>query len=120
MSTYEEAYLAYERKDYEVASLLFAKLTSLEPLVAKYWKGVAASLQMEKKFEDALKAWSMLALLEADSAVPHFHAAECLLALNQKEEGIKALALAQKNGSSDRLLCEKIDELRRCYDCICA
>ena len=92
---YQEAYDAYYQEDYKRAVECFSKLVVLEPFFARSWRGFAASLQQEKRYEEALKGWAMLTLIDS-SAESHLYAAECLIALGQKQEALKALTVAEK------------------------
>jgi type III secretion system low calcium response chaperone LcrH/SycD len=91
---YGEAFCFYNEDDYLESSTAFRWLVLLNPFVAKYWAGLAASLQLMGKYEKALHAYAMEALLDSDNPYPHFHAYECYCGLHQLDEGNKALKLA--------------------------
>lgn len=91
---YREGYNYYEVDQYLEASTNFRWLVLLNPYLTKYWMGLAASLQLLEKYEKALHAYAVSALLECDNPYPHFHAYECYVALNNKEDAVKALELA--------------------------
>lgn len=110
---YASAFSFYQQGHFEKASKLFMQLTISSPFNVSYWKGLASSLQMEKKWNPALHAWALTALIEDSDPIPHFHAAECLFSSDQKEEAIKALSQASMRAhANDRSLIEKIDLLR--------
>ena len=77
-------------------SRFFKKLASLKPFEQKYWLGLAACYQIEKEYKEALKGWEMAALLNDRDPIPHFHATECYLALDDQDEGAKTFAACQK------------------------
>ena len=81
----------YEGGDYQNAAQSFTKLILSNPFGEKYWRGLASSRQMQKDFLAAVHAWSIVVLLAENDPIPHFHAAECLLSLNEKEDAFKAL-----------------------------
>ena len=72
---YSVAYTLYQAGDYKEAIIVFQRLASHDPLAVKNWMGLAASLQMEKDYEESLKAWQWPPLLV--KSAPHYHAAEC-------------------------------------------
>lgn len=98
---YAIAYQCYENGIYTTASQFFTKLVLCNPFEEKYWRGLASSQQMLKTYLDALHAWSQCALLAAEDPLPHFHAAECLFSLNEKQDAIKALRAAESLLSPD-------------------
>jgi type III secretion system low calcium response chaperone LcrH/SycD len=109
---YASAYGLYDVDQYEEASNLFLQLIFSDTFQGKYWKGLAAARQMQRKYQEALQAWCIVALFAEEDPVPHFHAAECLLSLNEKEEGLKALKNAEELLKDDPELKRKIDLLR--------
>ena len=72
---YAAAYGLYEAGDYVKASGLFTNLIMREPYEVRYWKGLAASKQMEGDYKAALHAWSALCILSPDDPLPHFQCA---------------------------------------------
>ncbi len=91
---YKEAYAAYEKKKYRNAEILFKQLIFCDPFDERFWKGYGGALQMQQKYLEALHAWAALATLEIDDPMPHLHATECYLFLENKEDARKAFALA--------------------------
>ena len=113
---YAAAYGLYEKGDYTRSAGLFTHLVLRNPFEKSSWMGLASAHQMEKKYREALAAWSMIALLNAEDPLPHFHAAECLLSLQDVEEALKALNCAEKNlKNSDSELKDKIEVLKARY-----
>ena len=112
---YTHAYDAYTREDYAEAERLFAQLVTHSLFETKYWKGFAAANQMLQNYDQALRGWSMLALLDEKDPLPHIHASECLYILGQTEEGQKALRVARSKPCDNPHLIEKIHVLRECY-----
>ena len=52
---------------------------------------MGATLQMMKKYEDAANAYGFAAIMDCHDPRPSFHAAECYIALNDKEKAEAAL-----------------------------
>lgn len=117
-TVYASASSLYEQGSYEEASQLFTQLALNAPFCEAYWRGLAACRQMQGSYEASLHAWALTALLQEHDPLPHFHAAECYLSLNDKEEGLKALDAAKSllNTSAEHQeLGEKIAILRKTY-----
>jgi len=110
-SFYAAAFDLYENSDYRGAAPLFMQLVLTDPFSEHYWLGFASCKQMAKEYEAALHAWSMVALLKEGDPMPHFHAAECLLALDEKHDALKALDAAL-DFCRDEPLREKIHSLK--------
>lgn len=109
---YATAYGLYEKGDYRGAAQLFTQLVLTDPYSEHYWQGLASSKQMTQDYLAAVHAWAMLALLREHDPLPHFHAAECFLSLDEKEEALKALDAALALAGKNDPLCEKIHLLK--------
>ncbi len=88
---YTIAHKYYTIDSYEEAEPLFMRLVLARPTNAAFWKGLASTFQMLKKYREALAAWGMIALLNPDDLSNHLFGAECLINLEYLEEGKKAL-----------------------------
>lgn len=88
---YSLAYSLYEAGDYEKARVVFQRLVLCASYDLSFWKGLASSLQMLKSYDDALSAWAVLTLMDAEDPLYHLHAAECYASLGNSEEAQKAL-----------------------------
>ncbi len=108
---YAIAFGLYEKGDYRGAAQLFTQLVLTDPFSEHYWQGLASSRQMAREYLAAVHAWSLVALLKEKDPLPHFHAAECLLSLDDKEEALKALDAALEFCRNERLR-EKINLLK--------
>ncbi len=91
---YKEAYEEYLQENYQESSFVFRWLVFFNPFISKFWFALAASLQMEKKYEKALHSYSVVAILRPDDPYSHYYAYICYTALNNYEEANKALELA--------------------------
>lgn len=109
---YAAAFGHYEKGDYRGAALLFTQLVLTDPYSEHYWYGLASSKQMQQDYLAATHAWAMVALLKENDPLPHFHAAECFLSLDEKDDALKALDLALKLAGKNETLCEKIHLLK--------
>lgn len=93
---YETAYRFYQGGQYEDAQHVFRLLTCLDVRNPNHWMGLASALKMQKKYSDAVDAFSAAALLEKNETnpLPHAYAAECLFALGDLARARQALASA--------------------------
>lgn len=115
-TVYAAAFGNYELGSYAEASSLFTALVLANPFQESHWRGLASSRQMEEKYQEALQAWSMVALLAEHDPLPHFHAAECLLTLRNAKEALKALNCAETRLSKEEpALRSKIELLKATY-----
>ena len=114
---YELGYNLYRTKDFPSAETVFRKLVVVMPLEKSHWQGLASSIQMQHRFEDALVPWSMFAFIDPKSPIPHFYAAECLFALKNYSaclEAIAALASRDAKGEyTDRVATMKATSLQK-------
>ncbi len=112
---YHMGYDAYNKREYAKAKEVFTTLVFSDPYVSAYWKGLASTLQMKDEFAEAAQAWALLALLNERDPLPHFHAAECLLASGEKGEAKKAVQCAKERVTSSEIR-EKINKLIKVCD----
>jgi type III secretion system low calcium response chaperone LcrH/SycD len=109
---YATTFGLYEKGDYRGAAQLFTQLVLTDPFSLHYWQGLASSKQMGKEYQAAVHAWSLVALLKENDPLPHFHAAECFLSLDEKEDALKALDAALDLCCENERLREKINLLK--------
>lgn len=109
---YSLAYAHYESGHYDDAADLFTQLTLLAPQESVYWQGLASARQMGQKYQAALYAWGLAAFLSEEDPLPHFHAAECYISLENKEEAKKALDSAACLVADDLVLKGRIELLQ--------
>lgn len=91
---YAFAYRFYREGKYQEATDFFRFLTLIRPYEKRGWMGLGAAEQMSKNYHRALSAYAFLCVLDDQDPYPHFHAAECYLALNDVIEGLLALNAA--------------------------
>lgn len=113
---YKLGFSLYDAGDFLSSKEMFQRLVISRPLEVRFWKGLAGASQMNKDFEDALTAWSVLSLLEKNSFEASFHAAECYFSLNNAEEGKKALTEAKQLLTENSPFSEKIQALENAWE----
>jgi type III secretion system low calcium response chaperone LcrH/SycD len=112
---YAAAYGLYEQGAYARAAEMFTQLVHGSPFTEVYWRGLASSRQMEERYQEALRAWCLTALLAEHDPLPHFHAAECLLSLGDREEALKALHAAEDKAYDRPELLSTISVLKEAH-----
>ena len=85
-SMYAAAHTLYEQSRFDKAAKIFQTLCLLNHQQTKYFIGLGACMQMQKRFEVAIQAYAYAGLFEPQNPALHLNAAECLLALNQLKE----------------------------------
>lgn len=101
---YELAYRFYEAGRYCDAEQFFRLLTSLEMGKPVHWMGLAACLQMQKKYQEAVDCYGAAALLDRRELdpLPHAYAASCLYLLGNITKAKHALNSAKKISKENR------------------
>ncbi len=92
---YELGFNLYQNEEYAKGGEIFHILVVAKQLEFKYWVGLAASLQMQKRYKDSLTSWSVCCFIDEHNPLPHFHAAECLFLLHDVDGGVRALTAAE-------------------------
>lgn len=94
---YALAYRFYQAGRYGDAEQFFRLLTSLEVGKPRYWMGLAAALQMQKKYAAAVDCYGAAALLDKKESnpFPHAYAASCLYLLGDLVKAKQALRSAK-------------------------
>ena len=114
-AVYQVAYQLYSGGDYEKARKLFEFLCFFDHLERKYWLGMGGCRQMLKQYEPAIEAYSLAMLLDSNDPLPPFHAAECHIALGNRDAAISGLTAALEwstEGSEHQALRERAKALR--------
>jgi type III secretion system low calcium response chaperone LcrH/SycD len=109
---YEKAYDHYSAGEGAHAAKQFGMLITLDPFQQRFWMGLAASQHLEKQYKKALQAYALAALLDDRDPAPHYHAAQCYLAMGNKNEAIKALDLAEAHASQNSALLSFCNQIR--------
>lgn len=83
---------AYKVGSYEDADTVFRYLVFVDHMCAKYWIALGAVQQVRRDFRKAVASYGYASFLDLENPKPQYHAAECLLALGDKESAKSALA----------------------------
>ena len=113
---YTFAFAQYRCGDLTKASDAFQILCARKPLEARFWFGLGATLQEDRNYKGAMKAWAMAALLDLKDPYPHFHAAECACSLVELKDAKYALLETEKRISEDHPLKDKVRLLKEAWD----
>lgn len=93
---YALAYDYHEKGCYEESTTFFRLLTTANHAEKKHWIGLASSLQMMKKYEEAANMYGIaFALDQTDPYLP-FYAAECCFSQGDTERGLQALEAVEE------------------------
>lgn len=79
------------------AEKIFKFLCMFDHLNQKYWTGLGAVLQVEKRIDRAIPCYGYAMMLDLDNPKPQYHLAECYLALGDKEAALATLEMLAKN-----------------------
>ena len=109
---YAVAFGKYDIGAYKDAADFFTQLILHDPYDPRFWKGLAASCQMQKEYQASLHAWAVHALLSGHSTTSHFHAAECYLSMGEIEEAKKALKMAEMHINEADSLTKRVEYLK--------
>lgn len=81
----------YTTGKYDQAAQLFRLLIMLDSTQARFMMGLAACLHMKKDFESAATAYLLCGILDPRNPLPHYHAADCYMEMNQPGLAIQSL-----------------------------
>ncbi|MCP5306225.1 MAG: SycD/LcrH family type III secretion system chaperone [Chromatiaceae bacterium] len=98
---YNLAYSAYRAGRFSDALKVFRFLVTFDHLEKRYWMGFAACRQMTKEYRGAIDAYAVASTLDLHDPAPLLHTAECLLALDLRDNAVGALELAVETAGED-------------------
>ena len=107
-AVYSLGFTHYRTGRYEDAAKLFQFLVLFDHLNAKYWLALGAVQQVAKDYKAAVSSYAYSSFLDLGNPKPQFHAAECFLALGDKENAASALLALEE-------YCPKNTEIGREY-----
>lgn len=81
----------YNTGRFDDAEKVFTFLVMFDHLEPKYWLAAGAVQQVKKNFEKAKGAYTQAVLLDIHNPKPQYYAAECYLALGQRENALATL-----------------------------
>ncbi|MBA3721565.1 MAG: SycD/LcrH family type III secretion system chaperone [Parachlamydiaceae bacterium] len=93
---YAQAYRLYNTGKYVEATHLFRLLILLDPIEAKYVLGLAACFHMLKEYKNAVQTYTMCAILDPKSPIPHYHSSDCFIQIKEYVSAMVCLELAIK------------------------
>jgi type III secretion system low calcium response chaperone LcrH/SycD len=104
---YALGFSLYNQARWSEGLKVFSFLAYHSHLEQRFHVGRAACLQMLKQHEDALRAYGMAYLLDAEDPSVSLHIAECFIALGRKEDARGVLEnvahLTQKNAAFEQI-----------------
>ena len=95
-AVYSLAFGYYQTGKYDEAAKLFQFLVLFDHLNAKFWMGMGAVQQVKKDFKGAIASYAYASFLDLENPKPQLHAAECYLAMGDKENALSALAALEE------------------------
>ena len=81
----------YRTGRFEDAQKLFEFLVLFDHLNAKYWFALGAVQQACRDFQKAVASYGYSSFLDLENPKPQYHAAECFLALGDKDNAASAI-----------------------------
>jgi len=90
-AVYSVGFNMYRTGRYDDAEKIFRFLVLFDHLEPKYWMGVGAIQQVRKDWQGAIASYGYASFLNMKDPKPQFHAAECFLALGDKQNAASAL-----------------------------
>ncbi len=93
---YAVAYNTYVAGKYEDAASFFGILMSIQPFDARVYMGFAASLQMQKNYENAALFYQWACGIDQQDPNPMYHSAECYMAMKDIPAAKSALTYTLK------------------------
>ena len=90
-AVYSLGFTHYRTGRYEDASKLFQFLVLFDHLNPKYWLALGAVQQVAKDYKGAIASYAYASFLDLENPKPQLHAAECFLALGDRENAASAL-----------------------------
>ena len=81
----------YKTGRFDDAEKVFTFLVMFDHLESKYWLALGAVQQVKKQFEKAKAAYVQATTLDLHNPKPQYYAAECFLALGQREDALATI-----------------------------
>ena len=97
---YGQAYQLYQTGKYKDAAQLFQLLIMVNSTEPKFHLSLAACLHMMKDYASAADAYAICSALDSDNPLPHYHASDCYLQLNDPYSALAALELTMERAGS--------------------
>lgn len=88
---YMVAFNQYNAGKYDDAERIFQLLSVLNHFDRRFWTGLGAAREMQKKYDDAIKAYAYLAVLDLENPMPSLLCAKCYLSAGRVKDATDAL-----------------------------
>jgi type III secretion system low calcium response chaperone LcrH/SycD len=93
---YGQAFRLYNTGKYKDASQLFRLLIMLNSTESKFAMGLAACFHMLKEYKNAVATYAICGVIDPANPIPHYHASDCYLHLQDPVSAQIALEMAIK------------------------
>ncbi|RDB31804.1 SycD/LcrH family type III secretion system chaperone [Candidatus Similichlamydia laticola] len=119
---YAWGFQLFEKKQFSEAFQLFNILVILDPIQWKYRYALATTLHRQKNYKDAVKAYLMSVMLEPARYIPlpHYHAADCYIQMQDFCSAIVMLDLCMKHcdpdSSEHQIILERAEVLKKALE----
>jgi type III secretion system low calcium response chaperone LcrH/SycD len=90
-NVYKLGYDLYSNGRYVDAENAFFILSMMDTYNRTYWIALGGARQMQKKYDEASKAYAMASVLDHADPIPHLRSAECYIALGDTSKAGLAL-----------------------------
>ncbi len=98
---YSMGYSFYNTGRYDDAEKVFRFLVLFDHLNPRYWTGLGAVQQVKKLYGDAITSYGYASFLDLGNPKPQYYAAECFLAIGDKENALSSLAALEEFCAKD-------------------
>lgn len=92
----------YKQGRYFDAMKAFGFLTIHNHWEKRYVSAFASSLQMLKRYEEAIQYYSLASVMDMRDPVPTFHTAECMIPLGRLDDAKEALGFVIRQSHEER------------------
>ena len=100
-AVYSLGFTHYRTGRYEDAAKLFQFLVLFDHLNPKYWLALGAVQQVAKDYQGAISSYGYASFLDLENPKPQLHAAECFLALGDRQNAASALMALEQYCPTD-------------------
>jgi type III secretion system low calcium response chaperone LcrH/SycD len=87
---YMVAYNQFNAGKYDEAEKVFQLLSVMNHFDPRFWTGLGASREMQKKFDEAIKAYAYLTILDLENPTPALLTGKCNLAAGRQADAESA------------------------------
>ena len=95
-AVYSMGYSFYTTGRYQDAEKVFRFLVLFDHFEKKYWTGLGAVYQVQKRYNEAITAYGYASFLDLKNPKPQYLAAECFAALGDRENALSALSALEE------------------------